>query len=257
MGRQIVFNSKGAAQFGCRVDGVNPYAAPGRQLQSYTIPGRVGEFIAAGDKGVVPNLVREYKLGLYRDANYANKLQAIREWLLEPTDYVKLQDSYEPGVFFLARFTGDVAPIRKGAGNNFEIPIAFSCLPQRFLDAGETWIEFENGETALRLNNETPNDAYPLAYLVNGGESALTLSLWDEGEQMARASLDLDAGAAVYFDFETTNAYTINLATQENVPQNDLVTAISGDWQIHPGTNIIKRSDAALGVTLKPRWWVR
>lgn len=255
--RHIVFNSKGDVHFGVRVAGFNSYAAPGRQVQGYTIPGRAGEFFPAGDVGVIPNMIREYELALYRDSAYETKLQQIRNWLLTPNDYCKLMDSYETGLFYLARFTGDVVPERRGAGNNFVIPIKFSCMPQRFLDSGETWVEFETGEVVLYLNNTTPNNAYPLAYMVNGGESALTLSLWDEGEQMPRASLDLAAGAAVYFDFETTNAYTINLATQENVPENDLITAISGDWQIHPGTNIIKRSDTALGVTLKPRWWVR
>lgn len=255
--RHIVFNSKGDVHFGVRVAGFNSYAAPGRQVQGYTIPGRAGEFFPAGDVGVIPNMIREYELALYRDSSYESTLQQIRNWLLTPNDYCKLMDSYETGLFYMARFTGDVVPERRGAGNNFVIPIKFSCMPQRFLDSGETWVEFETGEGVLYLNNQTPNNAYPLAYVANERNEELTLSLWDEDAQMARASMTIDAYSQCYFDFETTNAYVIDLSTGRMIPQNDLITAISGDWEIHPGVNLLKRSSNELGVTLKPRWWVR
>ena len=255
--RELTFNGVSNTTIGCRVTGFNSYAAPGRQVQGYTIPGRVGEFFPAKDKGVIPNLTRDYELALYNDRQYENKMKQIREWLLTPLEYCKLRDNYETGIFYLAKFTGDLIPERRGAGDNFVIPIAFSCMPQRFLDSGEEEIEFEAGAGVLTLTNPTPNDAYPLAYLANERNEELTLSLWDEDAQMARASVTLDAYSQCYFDFETTNAYVIDLGSGAMVPQNDLITDISGDWNVHPGVNLLKRSNNELGVTLKPRWWVR
>lgn len=257
--RAINFNSVGSASFGLRVNGVNVFNGAAKEIQSYNVPGRPGTIIPANPVEVYANEIRQYELALYRTSTPSTSIAAIREWLMAPKSYCLLRDNYETGYYRLAVCVGEVEVQHRGAGNNYVIIVNFSCLPQRFLDTGRTWIEFETGEGTLAVNNPTANRCYPLAYVVNNTNAEIDFSVWDAGEaQTARGVATIDANSAVYFDFETTNAYTINLTTQEKVPANDLITYISGDFYLKPGqNNIIKRSSNSLGFTMQPNWWTR
>lgn len=257
--RAINFNSTGSASFGLRVNGVNVFNGAAREVQSYSVPGRPGTIIPANPVEIYSNEIRQYELAFYRASTPSASLASIREWLMAPKSYCLLRDNYEPNFYRLAVCVGEVEVQRRGAGNSFVIVVNFSCLPQRFLDSGRAWIEFETGESTLTVNNPTNNRAFPLAYVVNNTNAGIDFSVWDDGEaQTARGVATIDANSAVYFDFETTNAFIINTETQEKVAANDAITYISGEFYLKPGSsNIIKRSSNSLGFTMQPNWWVR
>jgi phage-related protein len=261
MSGRITFNGITSASLGVRIGGVNVYGAPGRSRTAYQIPGVMGVVFGEPEPQEIGNELRQYEaafFGAESAAELETKMDAIRQWLLGPTDYVELTDSYEPGVYRQAVFDGDLIPTRKGAGQNQGFPLTFSCRPQRFLTAykNESYILNEN-EFIVSVTNPTPNRAYPLLRLLTRGVTGI-LSFWDEGvEDVDRGSITVanTSTKVVMLDTETEEAYWRD---NPETSANDRITAITGDISLHPGVTIIKISDAEkMYARVHPRFWVR
>ena len=267
MSGYFVFNGFDTRDFGIyrlRVGGVNSYAAPGREVQAYYVPGRIGAVYPAVDYSQIPNEIREYVAALYlrAEANtYVQKMMTLlRQNLLDVDGYAILTDSYEPSFYRRAFFTGDLVPTRKGAGQNFEIPIRFSCDPRRFLlGEHEFYVYGQAGgvtyETPSVVNGFTIKDpAKPLIKIDTGGDAA-TISFTDATTNVQIGQIKLAGygeAAEFYFDAETLSAYDEN---GENA--NGLVDDVVGEIRLGPGPTIISFNDPTVALTVTPRWWVR
>lgn len=269
MSGALTFNGVTAASLGLRIGGVSSYAAPGREVQTFNVPGRIGAVYPAKDYTQVPNEIREYNAALYLRAGSKESVERrfaeIRNWLLNAKGYVELSDSYEPQFYRMAFFTGDFSPIRKGAGQNFEIPLRFSCDPRRFLvgyyafevsAGGSSTASYTTPETldGFRINDS----AKPLIWISNGGEQ-VTVTFTDVTEvngtprnvqigQLTIASRLAD----FWFDSETLTAYL-----DDGTPANNLIVDVSGEIRLGPGQTRISFNSALITMTFYPRWWVR
>lgn len=270
MSGSLTFNGTTAASLGLRIGAVNPYDGPYRERQTYIVPGRFGEVIPVKDNVYsVPNQIREYSAALYMRAAapeaVERRMAEIREWLFRPSGYAELSDSYEPQFYRRAYFIGDVIPERKGAGQNFQIPLQFSCDPRRYI-AGDHHFSMSGGGGAPKsyTTPETVNGfkimdpAKPLIFISNGGEymTAVFTDVTDTGsgpvnKQIGQLKLAGEAGD-FWFDAENLTAYY-----EDGSPANEMVEDVVGEIRLGPGQTKIEIGTSLLHLTFYPRWWVR
>ena len=264
MSGTLTFNGKTAASLGLRIGGVKPYAASGREVQTYYVPGRIGAVYPAVDYSQIPNEIREYAAALYKRAGsmeiVERAMTEIRGWLLNVDGYAVLSDSYEPQFYRKAFFVGDVIPTRKGAGQNFEIPLRFSCDPRRFI-SGNYDFTISGGvgtvtyTTPATVNGFTIRDGCkPLIFVSTGGYNT-TITFSDATTNTQIGQIILAGGGnedEFYFDAETLNAYYED-GTNANANIEDIV----GEIRLGPGATKISFNDPTVALTFTPRWWVR
>ena len=262
----LTFNGGTSEMYHLRLGGVNVYDAPGRSVQTYVVPGRIGAVYPSKDLSILPNQIREYTAALYLRAASMETVERafaeIREWLM--TDgYRELMDTYEPQFYRRAFFEGDFSPVRRGAGQNFEIPLRFSCDPRRFILGASDLRITAAGSSVTYLTPEMVNGfsidytAKPLIYISKTvGVVTVTFSRVTSGgglEEMGKITID-GAEDDFFFDAETLVAYHNDL-TQSSA--NNMITDVTGEIQLGPGATNIAVSASALAMTITPRWYVR
>lgn len=263
----LTFNGTTAASMGLRIGGVNTYDAQEREVQLYTVPGRTGAVYPALDLSQIPNEVREYNAALYLRANSAENVErrmaAIRDWLMNTGGYAELSDSYEPDVYRRAFFVGNFAPVRKGAGQNFEIPLRFSCDPRRFLTGNNNFSV--DGTTTYttpsRVNNFKIREASKPLMFVSKGAGIMSATFTDvtvvngspRNQQIGKVEFSATE-ENFWFDAETLTAY---LDDVNRTPCNNMIADVTGEIRLGPGPTKISFDSALLSINFNPRWWIR
>lgn len=250
---------------GLRIGGVRSYGTSWRSGQSVRVPGRLGEPLLDTALLDIPNEIREYNAAIYlRNASSEGVAQAmsrIRAALLKDERYYVLEDSYEPSFYRLAFWQNDVIPSRKGAGQNFELPLRFSCDPRRFIKQGigPTVMEAGGGLTAqITAENVTgyavTEKANPVIKVVGGGQ-AFTLKLGKLSSLMDYGEIQFAAFTrTVWFDVDSMSA---SYDEEGRYNANAQILDVSGDLHLLPEGSIFTRSDTSVRIEITPRWWVR
>lgn len=259
--------------YGLRIGGVRTYQGRSDDMQGCVIPGRIGELLPIKTISIggpsypdypdgFPNEIREYDAALYlRNASAATveaRFTALRKLLLTPYGgYFFLKDSYEPSFFRLGVFSGDFAPERLGAGQNFQIPLTFSCDPRRFFNCPDTRIN----DTTVPMSPENSGItgvvleelARPVITVEgNGDPMIITFLTIQSNEEYGRIEMAGFTGVATV----DTNDLTARGAF--DVPGNGpLITAVSGTPCLLPTGTKFHRSAGTAVVVVSPRWWVR
>ena len=268
MSRILTFNGKTSSSFGLRIGCPSVYNASGRDVSTYYVPGRIGAVYPALDYSQIPNEVKEYNAALYMRADsmeqVERKMEDIRDWLMNVDGYAELTDSYEPQFYRRAFFTGGFAPVRKGAGQNFEIPLRFSCDPRRFLTGT---YNFEVHGARVPVTYTTPatvngfsirEGSKPLIYISKDAVVA-TITFTDvtvhsgtpANVELGKIYLSGDE-ADFYFDAESLTAYD-----ESGDPCNQYITDVTGEIRLGPGQTEISINTSEVALTVTPRWWVR
>lgn len=231
----IVFNDKNLRDFGVFISGDSVFDAPKRDTEEVKVPGRNGKLTI--DNGRYENITITYPAFIISD--FKIRAGALRNFLLSQKGYVRLEDSYHPEQFRLARISSDFTakPISELYAGSFDLK--FDCYPQRFLKDGEQIIEI-TGTTSIFNDKET--EALPLIRAYGTG----SFSVGGIAIQITSASGYTD------IDCELQECYKDSLAT--NCNGNVILT--SGKFpSLKPGDNAITLS----GITkleIKPRWWI-
>ena len=275
MSRNISFGGPYASSFGLRIGSLNVYKGTGNAYETARVPGRMGDILVTDTEPIVGNELREYNAALYMRASSVSdvekRLAQIRDWLLNTRSgaytsrgYKTLKDSYEPDFYRLAVFSGDVVPVRKGAGQNFEITLTFSCDPRRYLaNIADTVLAAGSGGSMTATI--TPPEAwstlivYPAKPLIkfegNYLNDATSLTFTDSTftDEIGKISIAANA-PTFYFDCETLNATS---QPYGGTNLNAFITDVSGDVTLHGLADYVKRPDVDTKITITPRWWVR
>lgn len=234
MRKIFIFNGKSSADYGLTIDGSGAYNAPERDVESLEIPGRNGSLTV--DNGRWKNTSVSYKVGLY-GPDAPLRMDAIREWLLTADGYRRLEDSYHPESYRMARYSGNVEWDVNLLARCGEVTLEFDCWPQRFLKIGEEPVTVQNG---AKLCNPTLCAALPLLDITLTGAAKIQVG----GVQM---SISGYAGQMLV-DCELQDAYKegVNLNRYIDAPQFPALAA--GSTQIS-WTGGIER------LIITPRWW--
>lgn len=230
----IVWNGKSSDDFGICVEKVPTQNHPARKRKVVSIPGRNGDLVDT--QNAWENYEQPYDIFAgEHDGSAQPTFLEIADWLYAPTGYARLEDSFDPDYFRLARFDGpfDVEFTLTRVGR---ASVIFNCKPQRFLKLGEQPITLTASGT---LHNPTRYDALPLirAY----GTGTMTVNGYNVTVNYASGYTDIDSELEdAYRGAENCNAYV--QLTNHEYPV------------LSPGTNTIT-IDGFSRVEIKPRWW--
>lgn len=228
----FVFGGKFSKDYGLYVSGSGTFNAPERDVELVEVPGKNGSLVL--DNGRFKNITVTYPAFIRR--KFKELSGAAREWLLNTSGYVRLEDSYNPEYYRLARFGGPLDFDTRVLNRSGECNLSFDCKPQRFLIEGDFIIDVAG---SMQLFNPTPFPALPLIR-VYGASGTLVV-----GDVIVQIS---DIPEYMDIDCELMNAYkgTVNCNSKINARRFPTLPA---------GQTGITFEGSIERVQIKPRWW--
>lgn len=230
----FVFDGVNSRDFGVFISGPGVFDAPARSISTVTVPGRNGTLTI--DNGRFENVELTYPAFIY--ANFKANIAGLRNFLLSGSGYRRLEDTYHPEEFMLARYTSglEVEPTERRKEGQFDL--VFDRMPQRFLKAGEDPVEFEANGSLL---NPTRFSSRPLIRVYGTG----TLGIGSETIEITSNPGFID------IDCEMMDAYSG--ATN----CNSYITLSSGEFPVlTPGENGVALGTGITKVIVTPKWWI-
>lgn len=267
MHNYLIYAGINTLDYGIRINGKRTYGAPERDETMVSVPGKNGDVVL--DNGRWLNRVVSYDCSIARD--FRHRFDSFRQAVMAAHGYQRMEDTYHPDEFYLARLSGALEPtvnLQLDAGT---FTLSFDRKPQRFLQSGEIEIE---GTSPVYTYNPTLYASRPIIRVLCGNtdhikQLAVNSPNYDTGivvypypvleallseedfeealEEGLYVDLDCDIGEAYGVYYSNGVATTINL--------NAAVTLAPGtDFpKLAPGENKINTTGDGLVVT--PRWF--
>ena len=229
----FIYNGESSLDHGVYVGGQGTYGAPQRDINKVSIPGRNGDLVR--DNGRWLNISVPYNIVIMHD--FLERSDDIRAWLSEPTGYVRLEDTYHPDQFRLAKFNGPIDFTTAAYNNAGKTKIIFDCKPQRFLKSGETKVQMENGGFVI---NPTRYESNPLIIVYGSGDGTILVN--DTVITITGMS------GYLYIDCEIKDCYKDDLSVNNQVTLRKFPV-------FNPGRNGVAWTGGVTGVTVQGRWF--
>lgn len=141
----ITFNGQCSDELHCVVEYYPNPVRPERRGQLIVIPGRNGAIV--NEEGVFATYSQSYEVHLdARGGNLYRYSRDLAAWLLGSSGFCRLEDSYEPDVYRLARYAGPLDLQSAVLANHGRATITFEVQPQRYLKCGEAAIQVRSGK---------------------------------------------------------------------------------------------------------------
>lgn len=166
----FIFNGTRSDNMGLMMASDPVSVHPARRGELYPIPGRNGSIVREDGSYDTYTITYDVMLdagstsgGMYTQA------RDVASWLLGSRGFCRLEDSFEPEHYRLARCAASLS-IENRLLRFGRAQIAFEVQPQRYLKSGETPITFTGGASATIIN-PTQFEARPLLKFSNVSSS--------------------------------------------------------------------------------------
>lgn len=260
----IEFDGHRSTEFGMTIEELPTSSHAERRGDLYQIAGRNGSFVR--EDGTYENYEQAYAFNLRNISSPRDSYQSARDvalWLLGSTGFCRLEDSYEPEFYRMARYAGplDVESVLRRYGRG---TMVFDCQPERFLKSGETAITALEDVHSLEhetyeLINPTGMVARPLIRVTGYGgvhfavhpEGAAPLVIRTAvGTTRTVINIDCNSYAVTYADGTDASA-EMTFVDSEGYPEFPTLQA---------GTNVVENIPFNGGgliesLEIVPRWW--
>ena len=246
MRKKLYVDGVDLSTYGVYVTGTGTYGAPERKIEITDIPNRNGAILGI-DKSY-SNINVSYPCFIY--ASLESNIEALRSFLLSRSGYVKIRDDYHTDEYRMGIYNGPFNPTIQKRGDAGSFTLTFNCMPQRFLDSGETAITgLKDGGT---FTNPTPFPSKPLIHFIelySGGTFELNgVTIGINLNNLDIVNVTLDCETMDCFDTDDGTSYNDKVTTTdflfpEVIAGENTFTTISASWG-YPAD-----------VTITPRWW--
>lgn len=216
------------------VSGEDTFNGAERDIETIEIPGHSGELTQ--DNNRFKNIPVPYPAIVLGD--FRQNATAARAWLLSVPGYRRLEDSYHPDEFRLARYHAGLEFKPWAYNRQGEVTITFDCAPQRFLKSGEEAVTLT---AAGILINPTLFEAQPLITVTGAGAGSLTFN----GHTVAISEI----GGSVTLNTEICRAYA------GTTRRDQTITGKIEQLRLQPGANPASFTGGVTSVEIIPRWW--
>lgn len=233
MRQYLIYNGVSSKDFGLYLTGSGAFNAPERDIDTLEIPGRNGSLTI--DNGRYKNITQSYEAFIHRD--FRQNAEGVRVWLLSASGYRRLEDTYHPDHFRLARFAGPLEFTVRALCSGAETQLLFDCDPRRFLKSGE--VPTTVTDTTV-LNNPTRFPALPLLTVYGSGTGTITVS----DNIVSFGAID----EYVTLDCEQKDAY-------KGIENKNATVSLTEFPVLQSGENTISISGGVSRIEITPRWW--
>ncbi len=236
-GRRIWFAGRCSADFGLLVDGTESFAGPERDVDTVSVPGRSGELVL--DNGRYKNVQISYTVGLPRHSPM--QIPAIRGWLLSAQGYQRLEDSFQPEHYRLARLRGSVDFEMRNLRRVGEATLTFDCKPQLYRKDGTHPLPLPSPTTVC---NPTANAAQPLIRVFGSGAGTVVVGGVTVQVKALDGELVLDCEAMDAY--RVTDGVAVNLNNNISAPEFPVLS---------PGETAVSWTGGVTRLEITPRWF--
>ena len=246
----LTFGGRPISDFNVYISGAGTFGAPERDRKSVVIPGRDGELTI--DNGRYKNIKVSYPAFIAKD--YSQNVAALRNYLLSFTGYARLEDTYHPDEFRMARYTGAFDGGSTKGMNAGSFKIDFDCMPQRWLKSGEQvltgFYARESTGSVVHIQNPGYMIAKPLIKVTLTDASTAQITINDVEIDVSNTE------GPMYVDCEIQEAYSV----LDQSSMNEYLTLADGVFpSLKPGDNIVglycPAYEGRIDVEITPRWW--
>lgn len=239
----ITFDRKNLFDWGLHTNGGKTFGTPERDYEDVEIPGRNGALTF--DKGRFKNVTLTYSdcsLIFDDEITFEQNISALLNWLAKGYSYRRLEDTYHPDEYRLAKFVGGTDPeVYYLRSASFDLE--FDCKPQRYLKIGEQSISF----TATgKIYNPTLFPSEPLIRVYGTGTVTVGSVTITISSHSGISYIDIDSEIKDCF-YGSTNCNKY-VAISSSDTDLDFPVLESEDTTISLGSGITK-------VEITPRWW--
>ena len=235
----IMFDGQNLADWGLHISGDKTFGAPERDVDEVEVPGRNGTLTY--DNGRFKNYDLEYEGGIVSDdtVDFEYKIRRLRSFLCSRYGYKRLEDTYHPDEFRLAKFVDGLDPdVIQLQGGTFDLK--FDCKPQRFLKSGEEAIVMTASGSIF---NFTDFETKPFIRCYGSGE----FHIGDYGVKVTMPS------TVTYVDIDSDMQDCYN----EALNCNDSVTLTKNVFPVlESGENKIQIGSGITQLYIIPRWYI-
>lgn len=262
----ITFNGKPSTDFGIIVEQYPELTRGTRRGDAYQIAGRNGSYVY--EDGTYNNYEQQYSISIPETADDVSsapylKTAEVAAWLLGSRGYCKLEDSFEPDCFRMARFSGPLN-ITQLIDRYGTAPISFECQPERYLKTGETAVTALEGVHALEsvsytLTNPTTFTARPLIKVT--GYGGIQFSVTPDGE--TSVAIRCSVGSTRTTFIIDCDSYSVTY--EDGTDASSVMTFVDTQGypsfpRLDPGDNIVANIPYNGGgyiekLEIVPRWW--
>lgn len=228
---EFIFNGQKSSDYGIYISGSGTFDFPERDIEKVSVEGRNGDLII--DNGRFKNISLTYPAFIRQ--NFKKNVDGARMWLLADSGYHKLEDTYHPEIFRMARFSSPTNFTTRFLNLSGECELVFDCKPQRFLKSGNVPIE-STGK--ITLINPTIYEALPIIRVYG---SSGTLMVGNNIIQLPKINEYMD------IDSEIQNAYKGTVNCNSDMI-GDFPSLKAGETGISFEGNIDR-------IQIVPRWW--
>ena len=232
----FVANEKMSSDFGVYLTDAGVYGIAEKDVETVSVIGRNGDLTLSNDR--YKNKPLSYPCIITE--NFDTNFSALINYLVTQDGYFRVEDSFHPEYYMIARYTGGIDPKRvETRGTQGVFILEFDRKPQKFLKEGENVIEITTTTTILSTCNQIAKPlirAYGTGSFTIGG---ITVTIGS-----ANSYTDIDC--------DLQECYKDTLATNCNgnvTLNNDEFPTLTN------GENVISMS----GITkleITPRWWI-
>lgn len=235
----IMFNGQNLGDWGLHISGDKTFGAPERDVEEVEVPGRDGTLTY--DKGRFKNYTLEYDAGIVSDSvtDFDAKIAKLRAYLCSNYGYKRLEDTYHPDEYRMAKFVGGLDPeVTQLMGGSFTL--TFDCKPQRFLKSGEDTYGLS---TSGSFYNFTDYAAKPLIRIYGSGEVEV-------GNYKVTISNKPDTIDFIDVDSDLQDCFNDSLNC------NEYVALESEEFpKLVTGNNNVTLGDGITKIVITPRWY--
>ena len=142
----FVFGGLKSTDYGVWISGESTFNAPERDVDVIEIPGRNGTLTM--DNGRWKNVQITYPC--FFSGNFKEDFDTFKNAILPKYGYLKLEDTYHPTGYRMARLMGGIKPKTGPYNRSAQFELTFDCWPQFYLNAGTIFpgqIEMYSGGT--------------------------------------------------------------------------------------------------------------
>lgn len=236
MRNYIIFNGESSAEYDIFIGDKGSFGAPKKKVTKTSIPGRNGDLVF--DQGIYNNINASYTIvGM---DNFRQKINHIKEWLLSPLSYARLEDTYNPDYYRMAMVSAGVDFTMKKLNEVGKAKITFDCKPQRFLKSGDFVEEFTAAGDIL---NPTRFKSKPIITVYGTGSGSVMIG----SQYIALSEIDFNT----VIDCDLQDCYN------ERGSRNLYVSlGILGSFpELESGLTQISFDGGVTKVSIQGKWW--
>lgn len=238
MSNYFRFGGKSTRDFGMHIEKFPSIMGATRKRTTVSVAGRNGDLHYT--ENAFTNYKQPYECYFHGERPTPEQAHAIKAWLQNSGEYLRLEDTYDPTHYRMATYIGPL-DITNHLNKYGRCTVYFDCAPQCFLKSGDLPVTFTAQGSIF---NKTNQIALPLITVY--GTGAGTVTIGDVTVEIKAVEDQMVLNCELQDTYKLTDGVMVNQNLNIYAPDFPV---------LEPGDNVITFSGNVTRLEIVPRWW--